>query len=462
MKINPFNVLFLNLQPSYKSLLSDNIEFVDDFFFLGKGFSGISSHEYLLNPVNRYSAVPSSTILDIDAIKSKDLLSYFLCAARNKTFKDLPNSYDTLALLYNQYHFFVQYLSANSIKLAINCMSLSTGYDYALYWAACKCGVDFLYAEHTSFGKYFYFKPSLDSSFIQNPSSDLLLCSLKSDLTLYYRSLEKRNYWYTSIYTSNKAENQRYNLLQTIKHTTASLKTFHKIRTNNNLTKINSLPPELLISANKLSDKCSKYGVFFLHYQPEATTQFYGTAFSDQLEAFAKFCIICDRNDVTPLLKEHPHRSLKYTRTSLFYAKAISILQMYSGYMLSSATTSSNSLISNSAFVSSVTGTVCLEASLLGVPSYIFGSAWFSYSSPLITAISDVSPDDYVIPSDNISLTLDSFISSSCKSSFIKSLFPGALRSIDLNWETQSLDAQTIDHTLKSLTSILRQYADKY
>lgn len=122
------------------------------------------------------------------------------------------------------------------------------------------------------------------------------------------------------------------------------------------------------------------YLVFFLHFQPERTTNPEGEVFDDQLKA-----IILLRNLLPPnvllCIKEHP-RQLElipdlrktYSRSSDFY----DFISSLPGCCLVDQPSISLINSSNCLAVASVTGSAAWEALKLGKPAVVFGNTWFS------------------------------------------------------------------------------------
>ena len=119
------------------------------------------------------------------------------------------------------------------------------------------------------------------------------------------------------------------------------------------------------------------YVYFPLHYEPERTTNPDGGVFHDQLRALAQLRAFVPPN-IAICVKEHPSqfnaRMIGHQgRTARFY-KAITA---FSGVKLVSETVSSAKLILNSQAVATISGTVALEAAILGKRGLVFGGAWF-------------------------------------------------------------------------------------
>ena len=129
--------------------------------------------------------------------------------------------------------------------------------------------------------------------------------------------------------------------------------------------------------ASSLSVLPDKYVYFPLHFEPERTTNPDGGHFHDQFKVLS-----CLRSfippDYTILVKEHPSQFIfaekgSRGRSPMFY-KLISNIQ---GAKLVSSSADSVSLIRNSSFVCTITGSVALEAALMGKMAIVFGEPWY-------------------------------------------------------------------------------------
>lgn len=119
------------------------------------------------------------------------------------------------------------------------------------------------------------------------------------------------------------------------------------------------------------------YVYFALHYEHERSTNPDGDDFHDQFKA-----IQCLRKmlpeTIDIIVKEHPSQFLVTGRGSrgrspLFY----NLIRNTKGLRIIDVNENSVQLIQNSLFISTITGTVALEASILGKKALTFGSTWF-------------------------------------------------------------------------------------
>lgn len=145
--------------------------------------------------------------------------------------------------------------------------------------------------------------------------------------------------------------------------------------------KINKRIKLLQLSASKCSvdQDLPEFFIYFpLHKEPERTTNpDGGIQFHDQLKVI--FCLSNLFPNLTVLVKEHPSQlnprlnHIEKGRSPLFYLFTNKIKNVrWVPHM-----TSSHLLISKSQFVATVSGTVGLEATLLGKKSLIFGNPWY-------------------------------------------------------------------------------------
>jgi len=131
-------------------------------------------------------------------------------------------------------------------------------------------------------------------------------------------------------------------------------------------------------ACEKNVDLTTKYVYFGLHYEPERTTNPDGGEFHDQLLALIKLRNILP-DDVQIYVKEHPsqfYRTMRglLGRSPIFYEQIKNI----KGVKLIGQEIQSLSLTRNAQFVSTISGSVAIEAAILGKRALIFGDAWFT------------------------------------------------------------------------------------
>ena len=127
-------------------------------------------------------------------------------------------------------------------------------------------------------------------------------------------------------------------------------------------------------------DYSKKYVYFPLHFEPERTSNPDGGVFHDHFLALVKLREFLPPN-IKIYVKEHPSQILMKImsekgsrgRSPLFYGLIKNIKN------LEVVNTKENSvkLILNSVFVATLTGTVALEASILGKKTLTFGNTWY-------------------------------------------------------------------------------------
>lgn len=116
----------------------------------------------------------------------------------------------------------------------------------------------------------------------------------------------------------------------------------------------------------KLPDLNEKYVVYFLHYQPEATTMPQGGEFVEQEQAIRILAEALNGTGIRLYVKEH---FVQQKRNPFFYDDLAKIKNV----TLIRSDVGSKEVIKNSVAVSTCTGTVTLEAIINGVPSMVFG-----------------------------------------------------------------------------------------
>jgi hypothetical protein len=124
-------------------------------------------------------------------------------------------------------------------------------------------------------------------------------------------------------------------------------------------------------------DLTKPYVYFGLHYEPERNTNPDGHEFHDQVLALIKLRSILPE-EVQIYVKEHPSQLYKSMRghqgrSPLFYAQ----LKNIKGLKIVGMGIHSMTLIKNSVFVSTITGSLGNEAAILGKRALIFGDAWY-------------------------------------------------------------------------------------
>lgn len=121
----------------------------------------------------------------------------------------------------------------------------------------------------------------------------------------------------------------------------------------------------------------NKYIYFPLHYEPERTSNPDGGIFHDQLKVLINLRSLVPE-DIQIVVKEHPSQfnpSFKGSlgRSSLFY----DLVNNISNVKLISTYENTIRLILGSEFVATLTGTVAIEASILGKKTLYYGNPWY-------------------------------------------------------------------------------------
>ena len=140
--------------------------------------------------------------------------------------------------------------------------------------------------------------------------------------------------------------------------------------------KMNLLAASKIYSDSK--DLPSKYVYFPLHYEPEKTTNPDGKNFQDQFLALVKLRKFIPDN-IYIIVKEHPSQLFNKMngsrgRSPLFY-KLINNIKFLK---IVESTLCSKKLIKNSLLTATITGSVAIEASLLGKKAIAFGNPWYN------------------------------------------------------------------------------------
>jgi len=119
-------------------------------------------------------------------------------------------------------------------------------------------------------------------------------------------------------------------------------------------------------------NKNDKFFLFPLHYQPESSTMVYATYYNDQINTIKNICFSLPF-PYKLYVKEHP--ASMGLRNDDFYKK----IKNLPNAILLSPEENTEDLIKKSSGVIVLTGTIGLESALLGKPTYVLGSAYYSY-----------------------------------------------------------------------------------
>lgn len=120
-----------------------------------------------------------------------------------------------------------------------------------------------------------------------------------------------------------------------------------------------------------------KYIYFPLHFEPERTTNPDGGYYHDQFLALLKLREIIPK-EIFIYVKEHPSlyfisKKAVKGRSPLFY----NLIKNIKNVKIINVNTDTKSLIKNSHMVATITGSVALEASLMGKKAIVLGNTWY-------------------------------------------------------------------------------------
>lgn len=178
----------------------------------------------------------------------------------------------------------------------------------------------------------------------------------------------KRSFWNrTSRYLKNK-------LMNTEPHFVNELKIYVVLEYTplfSILNKIRWMFSERLFEIHSLGLLPKRFIYYPLQYTPESSINIPAPFFVDQLRAIDMIRLNMP-SDCYLVVKEHP--AMIGRRSSCFYRE----LKKKTGVMLAHPKLSSRKLIERALITVSVTGTACLEAFLLGLPSFHIGKAFFT------------------------------------------------------------------------------------
>ena len=141
----------------------------------------------------------------------------------------------------------------------------------------------------------------------------------------------------------------------------------------------------------------SKRFVYFaLHFEPERTTNPDGGIFHDQFLAILALKTILPR-DIKIIVKEHPSQFYINDRGSrgrspLFY----NLIKNIEGVEFIDFKENSFQLISKAEMTATISGTVALEAAIIGKKSLIFGNSWFNSCPNVVSWSKDLSYESII------------------------------------------------------------------
>ena len=306
-------------------------------------------------------------------------------------------------------------------------------YDYALYCLCQYKGIPFLAFNHTQFNGRFMVLDQIFS--IGDLYKEDYLCSLTVDSEELYKSLMedvkdrfdkvKGDYTGAAPYymaTEARQQEKNNNIFHVLKSRIGSLWTYRaslfgelpdssvcyykfthkksleekksinvfkyypiKIENKCYLKKLKSIYESLTIKP----DYSGPYVVYFLHYQPEATTSPTGDIFVDQ-----SLCIDMLLKN-TPkewsiYVKEHPHQFMYHREGATSRIKEFYLdLTRNPRVKLMSINESSFDLIEHCKAIGTVCGTVGWETIVRGKPVILFGLSWYENYTPGVLRITD-------------------------------------------------------------------------
>ena len=146
---------------------------------------------------------------------------------------------------------------------------------------------------------------------------------------------------------------------------------------------------------NKL-DLSKRFVYFALHFEPERTTNPDGGIFHDQFLAILALKTILPR-DIKIIVKEHPSQFYINDRGSrgrspLFY----NLIKNIEGVEIIDFKENSFQLISKAEMTATISGTVALEAAIIGKKSLIFGNSWFNSCPNVVSWSKDLSYESII------------------------------------------------------------------
>lgn len=153
--------------------------------------------------------------------------------------------------------------------------------------------------------------------------------------------------------------------------------------------KFNKMLHDYYVSKTSKVDVGKKFIVFFLHYQPEATTSPNGDIFANQFLCIETLLKNTPK-DILIYVKEHPNQFMSHMqghtkRIKDFYDDLVKNPRV----RLVPFEIDSFTLMTNAIAVSTVTGTVGWEAAVRKKPVVIFGLVWYERMKGVLRVIDD-------------------------------------------------------------------------
>lgn len=225
----------------------------------------------------------------------------------------------------------------------------------------------------------------LNSKIIENINEYILnIKEKKESYTIFYVANQKKNKvrfkkFITKFFIDN-FKDIRHHLGLLLKNKTSNINPY-KLSFFSRL-KIRRIKTKRLTKENHKAifkmDYEKKYVYYPLHYEPERTSNPDGDDYQDQFKAIVKLRSIVPE-EIQIIVKEHPYQLYYYPdkgsrgRSPLFYE----LIKNVKNLKLIDTNENTIKLILNSLFVATITGTVALEASILGKNALYFGNPWY-------------------------------------------------------------------------------------
>ena len=249
-----------------------------------------------------------------------------------------------------------------------------------------------LFIENINTGERFKFESKSHSEVVKS--------KIKNSIQQFVKDLKEKKQDYDIFYVKNqKKAKSLSNRLKTF-FTNALKKEYREIRHHIGLSlknkksdinpyrlnyfvrrKIKKIRKKRLYSENAKAfekmDYSKEYVYYPLHYEHERTTNPDGGNYQDQFKTIVKLRAIVP-NEIQIVVKEHPFQFFYSDRGSRgrspFFYKLIKNID---NVRFINTNENSIRLILNSIYVATITGTVALEASVLGKKTLYFGNPWY-------------------------------------------------------------------------------------
>tara|TARA_B100001250_G_C19809936_1_gene795247 strand:+ start:2377 stop:3843 length:1467 start_codon:yes stop_codon:yes gene_type:complete len=353
----------------------------------------IKFDKFVINYIKNYKIC---NLKAYNEIMEKYLSTYTAMLLR-RTKKEIAfNALEFRHLFNIHYKFIEKFLLSKNIKYIFMGPSSSAGFDLLFQLIPKYLNIKTIYAENFHSNRFFYTTIFSDWGFFKSVPElfDVAKVNVYSKdptklfyINQYANAIKKSNTFYDKFLFISKMIKLLFNtfvlsffskkiLIESFFKTSIKL----YVKATSSLYKINK---QKNFNA-KVKNLNFNYVYFPLSYQPEATTLAFGDEWDDQLLAIEKISNLIPENWKI-VVKEHPFQIEGMYRGELFFKR---LKLNHQVLLIDNSTYTSEELIINSKFVSTVSGNSGWESIRLLKPVLLFGRPWY-LSCPGITHINN-------------------------------------------------------------------------